>query len=155
MKIKIYITIFLAVMALGCTKNTVTDANDVDFPNETKGVSLPTEAHKKNEPMAQQKLSSILGDLADASVPEKFAKEHGISLLNNKVRVFIYFTPDTSSSEKKKVLKAHDIQVEKESHDLARAWVPVNRLILLSKEPIIQLIRLPKTLIKTNGKSDE
>jgi hypothetical protein len=154
MKIKSLLLTLLAVLLLDCTQNTIKESKNVDSLNETKEGSLPTKKHEKNTPLEQLKLTSVLYDLAIASEPEQFAKKHGISLLNDKVRVFIYFTPESLNSERKKVIETHHIKVEKQSNGLARAWVPLNRLVPLSREPVIQFIRLPKTFIKTNGKSD-
>ena len=154
-KTKAYLLILLVVLSLGCAKNKTTDAKDTDVPNETKESPLPIEGHQKKAPLAPPKLASVLYDLAVASDPETFAAKHDIFLLNNSVKVFITFIPNASESKRKKVLRVHDIQIEKEFDDLARALVPVDRLIPLSKEPVIKAIGLPKTFIKTNGKNDE
>ena len=155
MKIKSLLLILLAVLLLGCTQSTIKESKNVDSLNETKEGSLPFKRHEKNTPLEQLKLTSVLYDLTIASEPEQFARKHGISLLNDKVKVFIYFTPESLNSERKKVIETHHIQMEKQANDLARAWVPVKRLIPLSKEPAIRSISLPKTFIKTNRKSDE
>jgi len=97
----------------------------------------------------KQKLSSILYELAIAPDHEHFAKKHNIQLDNNRVRVFISFEPSSSDPERTKIIKDHKIMIEKSAADLTRGLVPVDHLIPLSEDPVIQSIRLPDRLIKT------
>ena len=46
------------------------------------------------------------------------------------------------------MIENHNITIEKEAGNLSRALVPVNLLIPLSKESVIQSIKLPNRLIK-------
>ena len=103
----------------------------------------------KAEGTKKQKLSSILYGLAVSQDPESFEKKHDISLENYRVRVFIFFEPSSSDSNRKKILNDHGIIIEKSSADLIRGLVPVDHLILLSQESVIRSIRLPDRLIKT------
>jgi len=64
------------------------------------------------------------------------------------VKVYISFDPGSSISERKKMLENYNIMIEKTAGNLSRAWVPLNRLIPLAKESVIQTITLPKRLIK-------
>lgn len=125
---------FLLILSLGCMKSTEKDSR--------------TAFNEKHKPLKELKLTSVLYELAVASEPETFAKEHGISLSNGRVRVFIYFDPASSDPERKKTVRTHNVKMEKESNDLSRVLVPINRLIPLSKEPVVQSIRLPIVPIK-------
>jgi hypothetical protein len=97
----------------------------------------------------RQKLSSMLYELAISQDHEYFAKKHDIVLAKDRVRVFIFFEPSSSDPDRKKILNDHGIIIEKSSADLTRGLVPVDHLISLSEEPVIQSIRLPDRLIKT------
>jgi hypothetical protein len=155
MKTTLLCLIFLKVMSLGCTQTPSLASKSTGSSNKTNLGDLPSKSDEKNKPEVQQKLSSILYQLTNTSEPEPFAKQHGLSFFHDKVKVFIYFTPDAPRSEKDRVINAHDIQWEKQANDLASAWVPVDRLVALSKEPAIRFISPPKTLKKTDGKIDD
>jgi len=94
------------------------------------------------KPPKDLKLSSILYELTIASDREKFAQEHDIFLFEGKVRVFLFFDPVSSNSEREKLIKSYNLVIEKKSDDLVRAMVPINELIPLSKEPVIWSIGL-------------
>jgi hypothetical protein len=155
LKIKPLLLVLLAVMSLGCTQTPLMAPRNVDSPNTTKAGDLPPKRGENNKPAGQQKLTTILHQLTITSEPESFAKQHGLSFLRDKVKVFIYFTPDASSSERQRVINAHDIQVEKKANDLVSAWVSVNRLGPLTKEPVVRFISQPKILKKADGIIDE
>ena len=101
----------------------------------------------------KEKLSSMLYELAVSQDPESFAKTHGILLDKNRVRVYIFFDPTSSDQDRKKILKNHDVIIEKGAADMIRGLVPVGHLISLSQEAAIQSIRLPDRLIETRKKS--
>jgi hypothetical protein len=107
------------------------------------------------KPPRNLKLTSILYKLAIASEPYKFAKQHGIILSNGRVRVFIFLNPDSSSSERERIVENYKIAVEKKSNDLLRALLPVNILIPISQEPIIGSISLPDLPIKNRASGYE
>lgn len=155
LKIKPLLLVFLAVVSLGCTQTPLLESNNVDSPNKTKAGDLPPKRGEYNKPADQQKLTTILHQLTITSEPESFAKQQGLSFLHDKVKVFIYFTPDAPSSARQRAINAHDIQVEKQANDLVSAWVSVNRLIPLTKEPVVRFISQPKILKKTDGIIDE
>ena len=90
-----------------------------------------------------EKLASILYELAIASDREHFAEEHGIHLTEGKAKVFIFLDPTSSDSEREGFVQRHNMVVEKKSDDLLRALVPLDELILLSKEPVVLSITLP------------
>ena len=96
----------------------------------------------------EHKLSSILYDLAISPDHEYFAKQHDIELDKDRVRVYIFFDPSSSDPDRTRIIKDHKIIIEKSSADLTRGRVPVDHLISLSQEPVIQSIRLPDRLIK-------
>lgn len=97
----------------------------------------------------KQKLSSMLYELAVSQEPDDFAKKHDIFLDKDRVRVYIFFIPSTSDPDRKNILDNHGSIIEKSAADLTRGLVPVDHLIPLSQEPVIQSIRLPDRLIKT------
>jgi len=101
----------------------------------------------------QQKLSSMLYELAISQDHEYFAKKHDIFLDKDRVRVYIFYEPSASHPDRKKILKDHGIIIEKSAADLTRGLVPVDHLISLSQEPVIRSIRLPDRLIKTRKTS--
>ena len=88
------------------------------------------------QPEEYSKLSSILYRLA-------ISEEHGLSFFENKVKVFIIFEPSSSNSKRESAISNHGGILEKKAKDLARALVPVESLLSLSREPIIQSIRIP------------
>ena len=90
----------------------------------------------------------MLYELAVSQDPESFAKTHDILLDKNRVRVFIFFDPTSSDRDRKKILKDHGVIIEKSAASMIRGLVPVDRLILLSQDPVIHSIRLPDKLIK-------
>jgi len=96
-----------------------------------------------------QKLSSLLYELALSPDPDYFAKKHDIFLNDHRVRVHIFLDPSTPEPERTKRLKAHHIIIEKGSDDMLRGLAPIDQLIPLSEEPAVRLIRLPDQLIKT------
>lgn len=139
----IFISIFLFGCLISCNNNpavhplTKTDKNTSD------------EGSNKIGDTKKQKLSSMLYELAISPNPYYFSEKHHIFLDKDRVRVFISFEPSASDPDKKKILKDHKIIIEKSSDDLTRGLVPVDHLISLSEEPVIQSIRLPDRLIKT------
>lgn len=155
MKTKLLLLIWLTVMAIGCTQTPMIESKNVGSPVGTKNGDLPPKKHEKNKPLVQQKLASVLYRLTMAPEPEPFAKQHGLFFLNDKIKVYVYFTPDVPSSEIQRVVDAHHIQLEKRANDLVSAWVPVDRLVPLSKEAVVRIISPPKTLKKTDGKMDD
>ena len=107
------------------------------------------EASKKIKNTKNQKLSSLLYELAISPNPDLFAVKHNILLDNHRVRVYILWESSASEPVRKKLLKAYNITVEKWSDDMLRCLSPVDQLIPLSEEPAVQSIRLPDKLIKT------
>ena len=101
----------------------------------------------------KNKLSSILYELAVSPNPESFAKKHDILLDMNRVRVYIFFEPTSSDLDREKILKDHEVIIEKSADAMIRGLVTVDHLISLSQEPAIQSIRLPDRLIETRKKS--
>ena len=90
----------------------------------------------------------MLYELAVSQDPESFTKTHDILLDKNRVRVFIFFDPTSSDRDRKKILKDHEVIIEKSAASMIRGLVTVDHLIPLSQEPVIQSIRLPDRLIK-------
>jgi len=146
---KLFFTI-LAVLLAGCVTNLENDLNIANSVPEKKEKRFPQEFNKQHKPPGGLKLTSVLYELAVASDPEYFAKEHYIFLSKGGVRVYISFDPDSSISKREKIIEDYNIVIEKKAGNLSRALVPVNILIPLSKESIIWSIKLPKRLIKPN-----
>jgi hypothetical protein len=71
----------------------------------------------------------------------------------NRARVYIFFDPASSDQDRKKILKDHEVIIEKSTAGMIRGLVPVGHLISLSQEAAIQSIRLPDRLIETRKKS--
>ena len=140
--------IILAVLLAGCLPSTENDPNVTSLLPEKKEKRLPKNFNKQSQPPEELKLTSVLYELAAASDPENFAKEHNIFLSKERVRVYISFSPGSSISKREKVLENYNIVVEKKAGNLSRALVPINRLISLSKESVIWSIKLPDRLIK-------
>jgi hypothetical protein len=140
--------IILAVILAGCVANSERDLNVANSITEKKEKTLPKEFYKEHKPPEGVSLSSVLYELAVAPDPDIFAKEHNIFLTKGSVKVYILFDPGSSISERKKIIKNYNILIEKKAGNLSRALVPVNRLIPLSNEPVIQSIKLPNKLIK-------
>ncbi len=137
-------------MLAGCVTNSENDLNIAKSVPEKKKKRFPKEFNKQHKPPGGLKLTSVLYELASAPDPENFAKKHNIFLSKERVRVYISFDPDSSTSKREKILENYIIVIEKKAGSLSRALVPVNRLISLSKESIIWSIKLPNRLIKPN-----
>jgi len=148
MNLKSPLLIILAILFLGCLITTENDSNAVNSLPEKNEDTSADGIKPGHKPPKELKLSSILYELAVAPEPEKFAKKHDIFLTEGKVRVFISFNPTSSNSERDKLAENYNYAVEKKSHDLLRALVPVNSLIALSKESVVWSIRLPDRAVK-------
>ena len=138
----------LAILLLDCVTTAKNDRNVIHYLPEKKEDTLTGEFKAKRKPPRELKLTSILYELAIASEPENFAKQHDIFLSNGRVRVFIFFDPASSSSEREKIVENYKLVFEKKSNALLRALVPIDGLIPMSKESIIWSIRLPDRPIK-------
>ena len=140
--------IILAVMLAGCVTNSENDLNITTSVPEKRENTLPKELSKQHNPPGELKLTSVLYELAVAPDPENFAKEHNIFLTKGLVKVYISFDPGSSNSKREDMIENYNIVIEKKAGNLSRAWVPVNRLIPLSNESVIQSIKLPNRLRK-------
>ena len=146
MKSRIFI--FLSIFLFGCLASCNNNKPAVHSLTKTEKNTSASESNKIGN-TKKQKLSSMLYELATSQDPEYFAKKHNIHLDKNRVRVFIFFETSSSDPDRKKILKDHGIIIEKSSADLTRGLVPINNLILLSEESVMQSIRLSDRLIKT------
>jgi hypothetical protein len=135
-------------MLAGCVTNSENDLNITNSVPEKRENTLPKELSIQHKPPGKCKLTSVLYELAVAPDPDHFAKQHHIFLTKGSVKVFISFDPGSSIPGREEIIQNYNIVIEKTAGSLSRAWVPVNRLIPLSKEPAIQLITLPKRMIK-------
>jgi hypothetical protein len=138
MNIQKFVWIILPVLLLGCSTNAQKDHDVAGGVAEKKKGFV--EKVKAPEGL---KLSSILYELAVAADPEIFAKQHDISLYKGQARVFIFFDPASSGSDREKIVEKYQLIVEKKSNDLLRTLVPINKLIPLSRESVIGSITLP------------
>ena len=150
MKIPIFIFFFIFLFGwlISCNNDPVV----VRSLGKTESKASETGPNKIGD-IKKQKLSSMLYELAVSQDPESFAKTHDILLDKNRVRVFIFFDPTSSDPERKKILKDHEVIIEKSADAMIRGLVTVDHLISLSQEPAIQSIRLPDRLIETRKKS--
>jgi len=94
-------------------------------------------------PWELRKLSSVLYEFLNTSDQEKFAKTHHIFYNGRQLRVFIVVDATISQEERERLVKTHQIIIEKESENLLRAIVPVDELVSLAKETFVLSIRLP------------
>ena len=140
--------IILAVILAGCVTNSERDLNVTNSVTEKKEKTLPKEFNKEHKPPEELKLTSVLYELAVAPDPDIFAKERNIILTKGLVKVYITFNPGSPITEREEMIENHNITIEKKAGNLSRALVPVNLLIPLSKESVIQSIKLPDKLIK-------
>jgi len=147
MKRRIFIFFFISLVGWLISCNSPPVAHSL---NKAENHPTPSESEKTGD-NTQQKLSSVLYELALSPDPEYYAKQHNILLDNHRVRVFIILEPSSPDPEREKVFEDHNIRVEKRSGDMVRGLVAVDRLIPLSEEPVIQFIRLPDRLIKTRN----
>ena len=140
--------VILVIFLLGCKTTFKKDHNVTNSFPENKEDALPEGFKEKRKPPKELKLTSILYELAVAPEPEIFAKKHDIFLSIDRVRVFIFFDPASSSLDRENIVENYNIVVEKKSNGLLRALVPIDGLIPLSNESVIWSIRLPDRLIK-------
>jgi hypothetical protein len=146
---KIRVLIFFFIFSFGCLIS-CTNAPAAHSFKKT-GNQTTQEGSKKIGDTTKHKLSSLLYELALSPNPDYFAKEHNILLNDHRVRVYIVFEPSAPESERIKVLKTHNIMIEKRAADTLRGLSPVDQLIPLSEEPAIRFIRLPDKFIKTRN----
>ena len=139
----IFFYIFLFVSMMSCNGTTGTPSF-----NKAENKTMPNES-KKIVDKQNQKLSSMLYQLAVSPDPDSFAKRHDIFLDNHRVRVYIFLDPSAPAAERTKLLKTHRIMIEKGTDDMLRALAPIDQLIPLSDEPGVRHIRLPDKLLKT------
>ena len=128
---------------MSCNNTTAAHSSKITDNQRTR------EASKKIKNTKNQKLSSLLYELAISPDPDFFAVKHNILLDNHRVRVYILWESSASEPVRIKLLKAYNITVEKWSDDMLRCLSPVDQLIPLSEEPAVSFIRLPDKLIKT------
>ena len=140
-------------MLTGCVTNSENDLNATNSVPEKRENTSPKELSKQHNPPGEHKLTSVLYELAVAPDPDHFAKQHHIFLNKGRVRVFIFFEPSSSDSDRIKIINDYEIMIEKRSDDMLRGLVAVNHLIPLSKEPVIRSIRLPTKLIPARKKT--
>ena len=100
--------IILAVLLAGCLPSTENDPNVTSLLPEKKEKRLPKNFNKQSQPPEELKLTSVLYELAAASDPENFAKEHNIFLSKERVRVYISFNPGSSIYKREKVLENYN-----------------------------------------------
>jgi hypothetical protein len=144
--------IFFFIFLFGWLTSCNNDPVVVHSLGKTETKASETGSNKIGD-IKKQKLSSMLYELAVSQDPESFAKTHDILLDKNRVRVYIFFNPTSSDQDRKKILKDHEITIEKSAAGMIRGLVTVDHLISLSQEPAIQSIRLPDRLIETRKKS--
>jgi len=135
-------------MLAGCVNHSENDVNVPTSVSENRENTVSKELNQPHNPPGEHKLTSVLYELAVAPDPEYFAKKNHIFLNKGSVKVYISFDPGSSIPEREEMIKNYNIVIEKTAGSLSRAWVPVNRLIPVSKEPAIQSITLPKKMIK-------
>jgi len=146
-RIFIFFFIFLFGGLISCNNNPA-----VHSLTKTEKNTSAKESNKIGD-TKQQKLSSMLYELAISQDHEYFAKKHDIFLDKDRVRVYIFFDPTSSDQDRKKILNDHEVIIEKSAAGMIRGLVTVGHLISLSQEPAIQSIRLPDRLIKTRKTS--
>ncbi len=129
MKIKRFIFLIAALILLGCT-------------------AIAQKDYPEYKPQEGVSLSSVLYELAVAPDPDVFAKERNIILTKGLVKVYILFDPVSSITEREEMIENYNITIEKKGGNLSRALIPINRLIPLSNESVIQSIKLPDRLVK-------
>jgi hypothetical protein len=147
--------IILSVMLAGCLTNSDNDLNAPISVSKKRENTLPKKLSAQHNPKGEHRLTSVLYELAVAPDPDYFAKQHHMLLTKGSVKVFISFDPGFSIPEREKMIENYNIVIEKTAGSLSRAWVPVNQLIPLSKECVIQTITLPKRLITPKDENHE
>jgi hypothetical protein len=152
---KRFCLIILYVMLAGCVNHSENDVNVPTSVSENRENTVSKELSKQHNPPGEHKLTSVLYELAVAPDPDYFAKQHHILLTKGSVKVFISFDPGSSIPEREEMIKNYNIVIEKTAGSLSRAWVPVNQLIPLSNESVIQSITLPKRLITPRDENHE
>ena len=145
MKIRIFIFFFIFLFGSLISCNNTPASHSLKITKNR----ITQERSKQIGNFHHQKLGSLLYELATSPDPDYFAKKHNIHLDNHRVRIYIIFEPSASKPDRIKMLKAHNIVIEKWSADMLRGLAPVHRLIPLSKEPVVRFIRLPDKFIKT------
>jgi len=142
-------------MLSSCITRSDNNHNVPSSVSEKNENTLSKELIQQHNPPTEHKLTSILYELAVAPDPDYFAKQHHILFTKGSVKVFISFDSLTSKPKREAMIQNYDIVIEKTAGNLSRAWVPVNQLIPLSNEPVIQSITLPKRLTPPKDKNHE
>jgi len=128
--ILIILVLSLIVLIAGCT-------------NEQGGNGTVTGTISKNQP---GNLESVLYQLTQSTQPNEFAKERGLYVKNGKVRVVIELENKTGT-----IPPGYGIVEETRYDGLVQAMVPINRLIEISREQGVKVVRVPNKPVLNTG----
>jgi hypothetical protein len=98
-----------------------------------------------------EKLDSKIFEFLNSSNKEETAKQFGLFYQNGELRVLLVFCSKINSGEKERIYLTNRIKVEKESHQLVRALVPIEEIMNLAKNPSILFIQLPNSPLPLNS----
>ncbi|MDB9822639.1 hypothetical protein OAC89_02965 [Deltaproteobacteria bacterium] len=87
-----------------------------------------------------KKMPTLLVNFVNSDDPVNYAKNHGISLKNGMVRVIITVDESITSRD---FLSQHDLKDYQWRENFVTAYVSIDELRALCKEPAIIYIRLP------------
>ncbi len=126
----IILVLSLIVLIAGCT-------------NGQGGNGTVTGTISKNQPV---KLESVLYQLTQSTQPNEFATERGLYVKNGKVRVVIELENKTGT-----IPAGYGIVEETRYDGLVQAMVPINRLIEVSREQGVKVVRVPNKPVLNTG----
>jgi len=98
-----------------------------------------------------EKLDSKIFEFLNSPNKEETAKQFGLFYQNGELRVLLVFCSKINSGEKERIYLTNRIKVEKESHQLVRALVPIEEIMNLAKNPSILFIQLPDSPLPLNS----
>lgn len=98
----------------------------------------------------KEKIDPKIQEIIQSLNKEETAKHLGLFYQNGKLRVHLILSSIIPPEEKEKIYSTYKIQVEKESGQTVRAMVPIEELMALVENPLIQFINIPDRPLPLN-----
>lgn len=90
-----------------------------------------------------EKIDQKIHEVIKSLNKEETAKHYGLFYQDGKLRVHLIFSTRITPEEKEKIYSTYEVNVEKETGQMVRAMVPVERIMELGDNPLILFIKIP------------
>lgn len=98
-----------------------------------------------------EKIDQKIQEVIQSNDKDETAKRLGLFYQNGKLRVHLIFSPQITIEEKEKIYSTYKIQVEKESDQVVRTLIPIEEIMPLGENPLIQFIQIPDKPLPLNS----